>query len=337
MAFTLDPELAHHLTLNSAAYLPYLASFLQDPLDNKTYALKLGPTTWSFPVGLAAGLDKNGHAIDFFSRLHFGAIEVGTVTPKPQDGNPKPRLFRYPHEESLRNCMGFNNAGAQVVHKNISAGKCSKVLGVNLGKNKVTPQEKAIEDYTHLYRIFSNTADYLVINVSSPNTPGLRDLAQKEFIRELFIELAKLRAHSSCPLFLKLSPDAEDSDLEDLVGLADEYKLTGLIATNTTVMSERGQGGISGKLLSKKARAVRRRVLELSSSTQLEVIGVGGISSFSDLVEFWKLGGKVCQIYTSFIYQGPQILTKIRNEIDECLGLYNAKNLEELLPQIITK
>ena len=335
IAFCIDPELAHINAMGLLHRFPYACSLpFSDNLDQDKYAVDLGNLKWKFPVGLAAGLDKNAEAIDFFSRIPFGAIEVGTVTPKSQVGNEKPRLFRLPEEESLRNCMGFNNAGSDEIYNNIiESKKNGKILGVNLGKNKVTTAEDANLDYRVLYEKFCKVADYLVINVSSPNTPGLRDLQTGEGMRSILEGIKDLREKDKTPLYVKLSPDLADTDLESIITLLKEFNVDGVIATNTTIIKSMGAGGVSGKLLSLKASEIRKKILTLIDG-DMEFIGVGGISSFDELFNFWKMGGKAVQIYTSFIYQGPGILNKFQNDIDKVLSYNDMSNVRELLNNI---
>lgn len=335
----MDPETVHHLTIKFLAQFPTLAlkSFGEERRAlGKRFALKAGPLAVNFPVGLAAGLDKNAEAIDFFTQLAFGFVEVGTVTPRPQAGNPKPRLFRYPEEESLRNCMGFNNGGMDMVAAHLErANRHQKLVGVNLGKNKATAQELAVQDYLTLYQRFHLKADYLVVNISSPNTPGLRDLQSKEALREILVELKRARTDQSCPLFVKLSPDMHEDDLNNVLDTLIEFKIDGVIATNTTIMPERGPGGMSGRVLLPKAKKVRAQILErLRATPQMTLIGVGGISSFDDLWDFWLAGGKLVQIYSSFIFQGPSILWDMRNKMEEAMNINQVANLEELLAHI---
>ncbi|MDH5581906.1 MAG: quinone-dependent dihydroorotate dehydrogenase, partial [Bdellovibrionales bacterium] len=294
MAFKMDPEKAHDLSMWGFSKFPLIFSglFKQQQLGPQ-YSLEVAGLNWSFPVGLAAGLDKNAQAIDFFSKLYFGAIEVGTITPRPQAGNDKPRLFRYVNESSLRNRMGFNNLGMEEAYHNLK--KCeknSKIIGVNLGKNKTTTETKAADDYKVLYDKLAPLADYLVVNVSSPNTPGLRDLQSADKLKEIFLNLKESRKTCPKPLFLKISPDMAMEDIPSTVEVVKEFDLSGIIATNTTIMKERGDGGISGKLLYEKSFMMRNKILEiLAESPQVELIGVGGISQFDDLVDFWKRGG----------------------------------------------
>ncbi len=286
-------------------------------------------------MGLAAGLDKNAAAIDFFSRLPFGAIEVGTVTPKAQEGNPKPRLFRLVEQESLLNRMGFNNHGMNAVLDNITSLEPASrpgCLGVNLGKNKITPADKAAIDYQVLYKKFCDVADYMVINVSSPNTPGLRDLQEESALAEIFDALADVRQFKNVPLFLKVAPDLPDQGLDACVSIAKKYKLAGLIATNTTIIPDIGVGGVSGQLLKQKSKRVRSYLLDrLRETPRIELIGVGGVASFDDVWEFWREGGRAMQVYTGFIYKGPGLLVDISKSIDVVLKKTNANDLAELL------
>jgi dihydroorotate dehydrogenase len=336
-AFALDPETAHHQSINVLKRFPLVMSeiFRNENLEGR-YSVQVGQLKWDFPVGLAAGLDKNAEAVDFFTRINFGAVEVGTVTPLPQEGNPRPRLFRYVEEDSLRNMMGFNNEGSEIVRSNIiDSNRNGKVIGVNLGKNKVTPQEEAKSDYLNLYSTFAPLADYLVINLSSPNTPGLRDLQQKDSLLEILNELDALRAVFPRPLYLKIAPDLSFEDIPDIVDVVKMKKLEGIIATNTTIMPERGAGGISGKLLTEKAAIVRNKLLECVKETpEIQVIGVGGVHSFEQLWDFWKAGGKVMQLYTSFIYKGPKVLDEIKQGIDAIMAQNDLKSVQAILDNI---
>lgn len=337
IAFALDPETVHDITLNLLSKYPLLFSLINDQNSlSDEYKVQVGKLSWPFPVGLAAGLDKNSVALDFFTRTLFGAIEVGTVTPKPQDGNPKPRMFRYIKEESLRNKMGFNNLGSDRVLENIQSSRnYGRILGVNLGKNKLTPEEKAFEDYLYLYEKFYPVADYLVINVSSPNTPGLRDLQRADSLKIIFNSLKKVRELHPKPLYLKISPDLAFEDVGPIIELVKEYQLEGIIATNTTIMENLGDGGVSGKLCFSKSRSMRKFILERTKETpDIQVIGVGGISCFEDLLDFWKMGGKVIQIYSSFIFQGPSILEDFKSGIDKYLKKTRCSNVEELIKNI---
>ncbi|MBC7715035.1 MAG: quinone-dependent dihydroorotate dehydrogenase [Rhizobacter sp.] len=334
IAFSLDAERAHEFTIHS---MKMAGRFLPDQKDDERFHLKAMGLNFSNPVGLAAGLDKNGEAISFMTHLPFGFVEIGTVTPKPQEGNDKPRLFRYPSEESLRNRMGFNNFGSDIVLKNLKAGnRRGKIVGVNLGKNKVTSNDDAPKDYSTLYRDFAPSADYLVINVSSPNTPGLRDLLKDAGLRQIFEAVDAERKKCSKPLLVKVSPDMALEELSSVVGLVNEYKLDGIIATNTTIMKERGEGGVSGKLLTQKARATREFLLKeiKNSHSNAELIGVGGISGFEDLMDFWRAGGRLAQIYSAFVFQGPGVLFDIEEHLDMEFKKRGTKTFEEFLDSV---
>lgn len=330
----MDPEFVHEHSMGLLSKFPGISSkvFGEAELGDR-YSLTLGGNSWPFPIGLAAGLDKNAMAIDFFSKLPLGSVEVGTVTPKPQAGNDKPRLFRYVEEESLRNRMGFNNDGSDALLERIKkSNKNGRVLGVNLGKNKTTEADKACDDYAILYKKFAPFCDYLVINVSSPNTPGLRDLQGEEEMDRIFDAIKPLRSEVPRPLYLKIAPDLSDEGILSLVEISKKHNLTGLIATNTTIMEERGPGGISGKLLANKSREVRLKILEaLKETPEIDLIGVGGVSSSNDLFDFWKAGGNLMQVYSAFIFQGPALLQSIFDDVERLILKNEVKNLNELL------
>lgn len=332
IVFKFDPEFVHELTIQS---MKKIGDFTPDrqTIDFKVNAFGL---SFKSPIGLAAGLDKNAEAINFLSNLSFGFIEVGTVTVKAQPGNDRPRLFRYPEIESLRNRMGFNNQGSDQVLRNlINSDRHQKIIGVNLGKNKMTPNEDAHKDYAFLYQRFAPHCDYLVINVSSPNTPGLRDLLSENGLREIFEATSAQRKEFYRPLFVKVSPDMADDQLRSVVSLVKEYKLTGIIATNTTIIKDYGEGGMSGKVLFDKAKRVREFLLnELKSSPEIELIGVGGFSSFEDIKDFWIKGGKLVQIYTSFIYQGPLILEEFETKLQADFKRYQVNDFDSYLKAI---
>jgi len=345
LAFKLDPEFAHNQSLSLLSTFPgnmaklFKASRRIEKFDLEKYDLSLtlkDGSFWTFPVGLAAGLDKNAQAIDFFTRIPFGAVEIGTVTPRPQAGNPRPRMFRLIEQESLLNRMGFNNEGMEAIYLNVvNSRRNGKIIGVNLGKNKVTPGDKAFEDYQKLYKKFKDIAGYIVINVSSPNTPGLRDLQNIDSLKLIFESLKELRDSSAPALYVKISPDLSFDDIPGIVELAHDYELAGIIATNTTIMPNIGQGGVSGKLLRERGQKMRNNILDIMGrDSKLEMIGVGGISSFRDVFDLWKRGGRVCQIYTSFIFQGPQVLYDMEYEMVRILKKNDMTRLTQLLQNI---
>jgi dihydroorotate dehydrogenase len=335
IAFRLDAETAHHLSIKTLSRFPDMALGL---VPHKKFDIDMSVKlncglTWDYPIGLAAGLDKNAECINYFSQLNFGAVEVGTVTPLMQEGNPKPRLFRLKEEKSLLNRMGFNNAGMETVFQNVnSANKHNSVLGINLGKNKITTELDAPLDYQKLYQKLAPLADYLVINVSSPNTPGLRDLQKVDSLKLIFDALVKQREQVSKPLFLKISPDMSFDDISPIVELCREYNLAGIVATNTTVRPDIGVGGISGKLIKEKSSSFRSHLLDVAGKdSTLDIIGVGGVDSAKDLYEFWKKGGKAMQLYTSFIYNGPNILSNIYADVYNEIKNKNLNSLEEYI------
>lgn len=305
LLFSLDPETAHNLTLEAAKLSPALGKLTGIVPDPKL-TLNVGKVRWNFPVGLAAGLDKNAEALSFFSAQGFGAIECGTVTLMPQGGNPRPRMFRYPTELSLRNAMGFPNQGLLEILPRLKSYQGSTPLGVNIGKNKETSAEESINELSLLLETLQEHADYFVINVSSPNTPGLRALQETSYLSELFSELNKGRGDKD--LYLKIAPDLTKEKIIELTKLTHDFGLSGLIATNTTIMPERGVGGVSGALLREKSHEVRRIIL--NEKLNSELIAVGGISEPKDLFHLWHEGGKVAQVYTAYVYQGPEILKK---------------------------
>lgn len=319
LLFSLDPETAHNFTLGIAKLSPTLGR-LSGMTPDPRMKITVGSTRWTFPIGLAAGLDKNAEALPFFQEQGFGALECGTVTLLPQEGNPRPRMFRYPHELSLRNAMGFPNHGLMAMMARLRNYQGQIPLGVNFGKNKETQSNESIEELSILFETLIDYAHYFVINVSSPNTPGLRALQEKAYLSELFTELNKNRQGKD--LYLKIAPDLEKNKIIELTHLACDFKLTGIIATNTTIMPERGAGGISGALLGEKSKEVRRIIL--NEKTNLELIAVGGISSPDDLLELWKDGGKAAQVYTAYVYQGPELLKRFHATI---LNFINQQNM----------
>ncbi len=332
LAFKFDPETAHHLFSTLYQKAPFLISPFFKPIElSNKYQVNSKNLNWNFPVGLAAGFDKDGLVTLPLAQMGFGSIEVGTVTPEPQMGNPKPRIFRLPEDKSLRNSMGFPGSGMNEVLKRIEKfNNRNFSLGINLGKNKLTPDEEAYKDYEILYEKFAPFSDYLVINLSSPNTPGLRDLQKSESLEIILNAVKRPRDLLNKPLFLKISPDINFKDIDDILKLANKFALSGIIATNTTIIPELGKGGVSGNLLKEKASFLRKELLKkMKDYPEMDLIGVGGIDSFDDLKQFWDAGGKFAQIYTSFIYQGTNILFEIQKGIDDLLKKNNCQNLNE--------
>lgn len=322
LLFHLDPEEAHELVLGTlplARWMAALAPLRPDP----KLACKVGPLTFAGPVGLAAGLDKNGVGIRTWEALGFGAIEVGTVTGHAQKGNPRPRLFRLKEQRALINRMGFNNEGAIALAANLQrlreSGHWPKVpVGANLGKSKVVSNEEAVLDYVNSLRALRDRADYFVLNVSSPNTPGLRELQEREPLQRLLEAAVPLAGRT--PVFLKLAPDLEDAALAEAVNVAVDSGCAGIIATNTT-LSRPGQtaraeqyGGLSGEPLKPLAREKIRVALDAAAG-RVPVIGVGGISSADDVRVLLKMGCAATQLYTALIYEGPGLVARIHREL----------------------
>jgi dihydroorotate dehydrogenase len=322
--FSLPPERAHDAVLNLARLSPPLGA-LSGQIPPPSLAIRVGANQWRSPIGLAAGLDKNAEGLDFFAGQGFGALECGTVTLRPQLGNPKPRIWRYPDESSLRNAMGFPNQGLEAIAPRLRAYHGVAPLGINIGMNKDSSPEESIFQLTRLLSSLKASAAYFVINVSSPNTPGLRKMQERPYLSELFHELNKIREGRD--LYLKIAPDLEREKVLDLSQLAAELKLTGLVATNTTIMPERGSGGVSGQLLRPRAREVQKLILE--QQLPLELIGAGGFTSLSDLWDYWGDGGRAIQVYTAYVYQGPLLLKNFYRGIEQLLRAGQLKTLSD--------
>lgn len=276
------------------------------------------------PVGLAAGFDKNAELFNELSNFGFGFIEIGTVTPKSQSGNKKKRVFRLKDDSSLINRLGFNNKGVDFVVNNLK-NREKIIIGGNIGKNKNTPNHKAIEDYIYCFNALFNYVDYFVVNVSSPNTPNLRDLQEKKPLTALVQQLNKERLKKSKkkPLLLKISPDLSEKKLLDIISVIKTENLDGVIATNTTISRENlksnpkllnESGGLSGKKLTSKSNEVIR-FIHKNSNGSIPIIGVGGIFDAEDVIEKFECGASLVQIYTGFVYEGPSIVKKINKKL----------------------
>jgi dihydroorotate dehydrogenase len=326
--FKLDAEQAHHLTI-SLLKNDFIAAVNKGIYDkNNLIPTELFGLKFKNPVGLAAGLDKNAEAIDAFAGLGFGFIEIGTITPKPQDGNPKPRLFRLPKDEALINRMGFNNVGAEQAKRNLEKRKSNVIVGGNIGKNKVTENKDAVKDYESCFNTLFDSVDYFVVNVSSPNTPGLRALQDKDSLNEI---LSTLQHHNhgkkiQKPILLKIAPDLENEQLDEIIEIVAATKIQGIIATNTTIsrndlthyqpteVEAIGAGGLSGKPVTEKSTKVISYISKQSGNT-IPIIGVGGIMNAQDAKEKINAGAKMIQLYTGFIYKGPKLIQEICREI----------------------
>ncbi len=330
--FLFDPETIHHVTfkmLSVAGKIPGFRNFIKAGFSVQDKRLERTILGLHFPnpVGLAAGFDKDAKLIDELACFGFGFIEIGTLTPKPQSGNAKPRLFRLPQDRALINRMGFNNGGVAEAVERLKKIKSKVIIGGNIGKNKVTPNEKAFEDYEYCFQALHPYVDYFVVNVSSPNTPGLRELQEKEPLTQLMNHVKELsdKSHPPKPVLLKIAPDLTNSQLDDVVEVLVASKADGVIATNTTISRDGlntghtsldaiGNGGLSGKPLANRSNEVIT-YLRSRLGKNFPIIGVGGIMSPEDAVEKIKAGADLIQIYTGFVYEGPGFVKRINNAI----------------------
>jgi dihydroorotate dehydrogenase len=321
LLFSTDPESAHHFALaclrvgsDVAPVLRVLKRFRPDPKPKIICGLN-----FPNPIGLAAGLDKNGLALPAWAALGFGFIEIGTITAKAQPGNPKPRIFRFPEQKALINRLGFNNDGAAAVAQRLSrlkrSGRWPTVpVGINIGKSKITPLEEAAVDYLHSFELLHQFADYMVLNVSSPNTPGLRELQGAEALSKLLRAIGEKNAITHKPIVVKIAPDVSPVELEEILTTCEIHNVAALIATNTTldhssVASDKDeQGGLSGAPLREKSTAVVRAI---AAKSKIPVIASGGIVDGKSAREKFDAGAQLVQVYTGLIYRGPSLLQEI--------------------------
>lgn len=319
--FALDPERAHHLALSAlraASRVPFtlrpLRVFQPPPKAKTVFGIN-----FPNPVGLAAGCDKNGVALPAWAALGFGFVEIGTVTAKAQRGNPRPRIFRYPDHQALINRLGFNNHGADVVAARLGSlrrsGRWPRIpVGINIGKSKVTPIEEAAEDYLFSFRLLHEFADYLVLNVSSPNTPGLRTLQERDALEELLRVIHKKNLITRKPVLLKIAPDLALPELEQIIATCEQNGIAGIIATNTTLdhaaipAALDQAGGLSGLPLREKSTELIRAI---TAHSRLPVIASGGVSDAASALEKLEAGAQLLQVYTGYIYRGPGLLREI--------------------------
>jgi dihydroorotate dehydrogenase len=332
LLFLVDPEVIHHFTFNSlkaVSRIPGMKGMLSAFYGYKKedLARTLFGIRFENPVGLAAGLDKDAKMIDELATLGFGFIEIGTVTPRAQPGNDKPRLFRLPADQALINRMGFNNLGAVHAAERLKERKSNVIVGGNIGKNKVTPNENAADDYKSCFETLYPYVDYFVVNVSSPNTPGLRELQEKEPLKKLLVEMKMLSntKEKPKPVLLKIAPDLTLTQLDDIVDILKESGIDGVIATNTTISREGlktspdvigkiGAGGLSGKPLTDRSTEVIA-YLRTKLGVGFPIIGVGGIMTPGDAVAKLNAGADLVQIYTGFVYQGPGFVKRILRKL----------------------
>ncbi len=323
--FKFDPEEVHHFTFSFLKNFGFLAKlFLPKPIEDKRLEREVFGLKFKNPVGLAAGFDKDAKLFSELSDLGFGFIEIGTLTPRPQPGNDKKRLFRLKEDSAIINRMGFNNGGVDEAVERLKKNK-NVLIGGNIGKNKVTPNEEAVNDYKICFEKLFPYVDYFVVNVSSPNTPNLRELQEKEPLTKLLGELQKLNFEKPKPkpILLKIAPDLTDEQLLDIIDIVKETQIAGVIATNTTLSRENlisenksETGGLSGKPLTKRSTEVIR-FLSDKSGKAFPIIGVVGIHTAQDAIEKLEAGASLVQLYTGFIYEGPELINEINQAILE--------------------
>lgn len=334
LLFLFNPERAHYIAmglLSFAVAIPGISFLFKKiySIRNKKLERQLFGLKFPNPVGLAAGFDKNARWVDELYCLGFGFIEIGTVTPVAQSGNEKPRLFRLPLDNALINRMGFNNDGAYAAALRLKNRKSNVLVGGNIGKNKVTPNEQALDDYLKCYDSLYENVDYFVVNVSSPNTPGLRALQEKAPLMNILQQLQNqnVKQVKPKPILLKIAPDLTNEQLDDIIEIVRETKIAGVIATNTTISRDGlktpaskiesiGAGGLSGIPVRQMSTEVIR-YLKQKSNNAFPVIGAGGIHTAEDALEKLKAGADLVQVYTGFIYEGPSIAKRINKALLE--------------------
>ncbi|MBO4960978.1 MAG: quinone-dependent dihydroorotate dehydrogenase [Flavobacteriales bacterium] len=333
--FRHQAETAHSLTFKGLKILqkiPFALSIMRSMyarhdkrLEREVFGIK-----FPSPVGLAAGLDKDAELYDVLYSMGFAFVEIGTITPKAQPGNPAPRLFRLISDKAIINRMGFNNSGVEAAVERLRRRKTPVVIGGNIGKNKVTPNEEAVSDYLKCFDALYPYVDYFAVNVSSPNTPNLRALQEKEPLKALLASLMKRNGEkpSPKPILLKIAPDLTCEQLDDIIEIVDEVGVSGVIATNTTIgrdllfntpasrVEEIGAGGLSGQPLTEKSTEIIR-YLHTRSGGSFPIIGVGGIMTADDAIEKIKAGASLVQLYTGFVYEGPTLIKSIEKAIIE--------------------
>ena len=328
--FSLDAETAHGIGMLGIDRAACLMAKPVAPCPVEVMGLK-----FPNPVGLAAGLDKNGDHIDGLARLGFGFIEIGTITPRPQDGNPKPRLFRIPEAQGIINRMGFNNAGVDALLRNVRAAEFPKkggILGINIGKNATTPIEKAAEDYLICLDKVYNDASYVTVNISSPNTKNLRELQKDEALDDLLAQLKARQLQLAeqhgkyVPMALKIAPDLDDSQITAIADALRRHRFDAVIATNTTLSREGVEGlanadetgGLSGKPVFAKSTAVQQKLANALAG-ELPIIGVGGILSGDDAAAKIKAGASLVQFYSGFVYRGPELVSEVAETLSKLM------------------
>lgn len=341
LMFGLDAETAHEIGIESLR-VGLATEFARRLAANRFGSMSFGKIdrfglTFANPLGVAAGFDKNGVVVNQLASLGFGFVEVGTVTFEPQKGNEKPRLFRLPEDKALINRLGFNNDGAALIAERLRKLDRKCVVGVNIGRNKNVPNEEAVENYLASFELIHGLADYIAVNVSSPNTPNLRELQRAESLDELLAALqSRNQELGHKPLLVKVAPDLIEEQIADIVHVCGQHKISGIIATNTTTERQGlrttdadrvGAGGLSGKPLAGRANEVIKSVFRLSNG-ELPIIGVGGIFTAEDAFEKIAAGASLLQAYTGFIYGGPAFARNINNGLLRILNEKGFSNLD---------
>ena len=327
--FIFNAEFIHNISLslvNLLYFIPGIKLISKKIfcLEDERLSLKFENIKFKNKIGLAAGFDKNAEHLDVLETFGFGHVEVGTVTPKPQSGNEKPRLFRLSSDKALLNRMGFNNDGVDAVIKRLKKYRGKMVIGVNIGKNKQTSNEKAVDDYLFCFKKLRDYVDYFTVNVSSPNTPDLRELQSKSNLDILISQIQlENRKKNKIPVFIKIAPDLDLSEVEDIIKVCENHKINGIIATNTTIsrdniknkkINHMGDGGISGRPISDKSNKV---ISHIKKSSRLKIIGVGGVFDINDFHNKIDSGADLVQVYTGWIYEGPSMIKRINKAILE--------------------
>jgi len=326
--FSFEPEKAHHITfwwMKMICKIPLAKNILRSiyQIKNEKLIREIFGIKFPNPVGLAAGLDKNALLIDEWENVGFGFVEIGTVTPLAQPGNEQARLFRLPEDKAIINRMGFNNDGMDAIAERLKNRKSKIIIGGNIGKNKITPNENAVDDYIKCFNTLYAYVDYFVVNVSSPNTPGLRALQDKEPLMNIMNQLQKLNSSKAKrkPLLLKIAPDLTNEQLNDIIEIAIGCALDGLIATNTTISREnlthpnkKETGGMSGAPLKNRSTEVVK-YLHQHLQNKVPIIASGGVMSSDDAIEKLNAGAALVQVYTGFIYEGPALVKAINQKI----------------------
>lgn len=344
LLFQMSPEKAHNFTVQlfkTVLAIPVLGAIFRNvyQYQDKKLERKLFGLTFKNPVGLAAGFDKDGKYYHAMAHLGFGFIEIGTVTPRPQIGNPQPRLFRLPKDQALINRMGFNNEGVDALVSRLKNGQRPEgvVIGGNIGKNKTTPNETAVEDYKICFEALFPYVDYFVVNVSSPNTPNLRALQDKAPLTELLSTLQSINQQKdrAKPILLKIAPDLTNSQLDDIIEIVANTQIDGVIATNTTIdrsnlktdqatLTNIGNGGLSGQPVKTRATEVVRYLK--TKSPNLKIIAVGGIAKPEDAIEKLEAGADLVQVYSALVYEGPEMIKRINQALTARLNADHVKN-----------